>query len=875
MKRDLDAPARGADLPGALYRSLVVILLLTLFGQLLFSAVLKSPTIDESNHLTRGYAYLKTGDLRLSRDEGHPPLYNLTCALPLLLMRDLRLPTDRASWQAGFRNAFVVEFLFGEGLPLERVFLLGRLPVMLTTLLLAALAVRWAGELYGRPGALLTLLFCAFDPNLIAHGRLITTDVGVTFAYLLAAYVFARFARKPSVWRLLLSGLTLGIAEATKFSALVLIPMLGLLGLIECLRPASLLRWPGRPRVWGRAWLSGVLALVGAMVLMLVVAGATVWAVYGFEVGVPILPAGLGWLPDSLSLTAPAPVYVEGLLKTVAHASEAGHPTFLMGRRSTSGWWWYFPVAFALKTPVPTLIALVGALISLAWRRLRWGEVTLLLVPAIYFGLSMGSALNIGYRHLLPMLPFLWVFMGRLGPVVLGATADRDAARRERRALSWPRWAISGAAAALIGWLVVGSLWIAPDYLAFFNELAGGPREGWRFLADSNLDWGQELWALDAYLKERGPERVHLSWFGCTYPHLYGRDLEYRLLPSHFAYPYPSTAARSAYNPFYPEPGLYVIGATNLNGVGLAAGDVFARFRALEPMARIGHSLFVYEVAGRAGGGERWPTCISGLRFKDLAAETNAASLGRGPGAVKWFGHEASFVLPGAGEPAYVLPAAPLAFAPAWQAAFLGSAEIAHRQVGAVDAGGRTLPEATVYRLGRTEAETLGDLIVAAARDAPKSWSPATVFDESAEVHPLDGPAAFEFGLGLVGYVVPSGASVKPGETLELITVWRSRQELPAAASELRVFVHVMDAESRVWGGEDRLDLHPPTWERDDLLVQYHRVPLPGDVPAGTYGLEVGVYAPITMRRLALYAGPDDPQPVSDRVLLAPITVVD
>ena len=149
------------------------------------------------------------------------------------------------------------------------------------------------------------------------------------------------------------------------------------------------------------------------------------------------------------------------------------------------------------------------------------------------------------------------------------------------------------------------------------------------------------------------------------------------------------------------------------------------------------------------------------------------------------------------------------------------------------------------------------------------------VFDESAEMHPLDGPAAFEFGLDLVGYVVSSGASVKPGETLELITVWRPRDELPAAASELRVFVHVMDAQSRVWGGEDRLDLHPPTWERDDLLVQYHRMSLPGDVPAGEYALEVGVYAPITMKRLALYAGPDDPQPVSDRVLLAPITVVE
>jgi hypothetical protein len=97
MMRAPERSDRPRALSLGLYRVLVLTLLLILFAQLLFSAVKKSPTIDESNHLTRGYAYLKTGDLRLSRDEGHPPLYNLTCALPLLLLRDLDLPTHRAS----------------------------------------------------------------------------------------------------------------------------------------------------------------------------------------------------------------------------------------------------------------------------------------------------------------------------------------------------------------------------------------------------------------------------------------------------------------------------------------------------------------------------------------------------------------------------------------------------------------------------------------------------------------------------------------------------------------------------------------------------------------------------------------------------------
>ena len=180
-------------------RVLRVVLLLGLFAQLLFSAGLKSPTIDEPNHLTRGYAYLETGDLRLSRGEGHPPLFNLLCALPAFLLSNLSLPLHRASWAYGFRNAFAVEFIFGGTVPLDRLFFLSRLPVILTTLCLAALIARWASELYGPWGSLVSLILCVFDPNLIAHGRLTTTDMGLTFFVFLAVYVFWRFVHKPSL----------------------------------------------------------------------------------------------------------------------------------------------------------------------------------------------------------------------------------------------------------------------------------------------------------------------------------------------------------------------------------------------------------------------------------------------------------------------------------------------------------------------------------------------------------------------------------------------------------------------------------------------------------------------------------------------------
>jgi hypothetical protein len=855
-----------------LNRAAAVLLLLFLFGQLLFSARLSSPTIDEPNHLTRGYAYLKTGDLRLSRVAGHPPLFNLLCALPLALVHDLELPLDHASWQSGFRNAFVTEFIFGGSVPIDLVFFLGRLPVILTTLCLAALIARWANELYGAWGRMVALVLCVLDPNLLAHGQLVTTDAGLTFFFFLTAYLFWRFLRNPSVVRLLLTGVALGAAQGVKFSAILLLPLLGLLGLIAVVRASA---YPaGKPAIgWNLRWvwaafdagsqferpgrlrrlLSGVLALGVVMAALVLLAGLVLWTIYDFQFGRPS-----GW-----QVAVPAPDYVDGLLGTLIHTSETGHPAFLMGSRSVQGWWYYFPIAFALKTPLPTLIVLLCAGVSNAWKRPSAAEWALGLIPAVYGGLSMLSALNIGYRHLLPILPFLWVYAARLGPLL-----QRLFKKRKRR------WAVA-VPGALGLWLSVGTLRVAPDYLAFFNELAGGPDGGWRYLVDSNLDWGQELPALKAYLDRQGTSRVYLSWFGSTYPHLYGLDLDYRLLPSHFAYPYPADAAFSAYNPVYPPPGVYAICATNLQGVGLAAGDVFAGFRDVEPVARIGHSIFIYDVEDPAGASQPAslaPTCISGLRFKDLTDETTAVSLGRAPGPVKWFGHATSFVLPATGGPAYVLPSLPLDFAPDWQASFLSKARVIHRQDEVTDAAsGRHYPAATVYALDRDAAdEWLAD-VLAALYTGPVGWSSATTFGDGTAVHALSSPVSFDHGLQLIGYLPVSGKTLKPGQAFELITVWRPTAEMPAAVADLKAFVHLLDEQGQVRAGQDLLDLYPPTWEPGDVLIQYHRLTLPGDVAPGTYQLELGLYTSIQMKRLVIY---DGGHPVADRLLLQSIELV-
>ena len=826
-------------------RSSVVALLLILFAQALFSAGLKSPTVDEPNHLTRGYAYLKTGDLRLSRTTGHPPLLNLICALPLSLLPEIGSPRDYAGWEGGFLNAFATTFVFGNPVALDRLFFLGRLPVMCITLCLAALVARWAGELYGPWGSALALLFCALDPNLIAHGQLATTDVGVALAFTLAIYASWRFWRRPSLHAAALTGVATGLAQCVKFSAILLLPILGLLGLIEVWGVSRAARPPARSFTGRRmALASALLTLSWMMTAAIVLAGLTVWAVYGFHVGRPS-----GW-----AIAVPAPEYVEGL-RTILTRVSTPRPTFLMGQLLSKGRWYYFAVALLLKTPLPTLIAPpIALLLTVLSRRRRpfsWSEWPLLAVPLLYLGTSTQSTLNLGYRHLLPILPFLWICAGRLGALFPVPHGGQKA---------W--WPAAVAAGFLVAWLAAGTLGVAPHYLAYFNELAGGPDGGWRYLVDSNLDWGQDLYALKGYLARHAlpGQDVYLSWFGSTYPYLYDRELAYHPLPSHFSYPYAREAARSPYNPFHPAPGLYAISATNLQGLGLAAGDVFARFRTQEPIARIGHSIFVYQVT--ASSPAAGPTCISGLEIGGLSAETAAHSLGRGPGTVKWFDHTASFILPAADDVAYVLPTLPLGFAPDWQDTFQAVATTVHIQ--------GPDPAATVYALDRAAADRLLKAVSTSLSSTPLNWSTATRFDAGAEMHSLTVPVSFDHGLQLLGYRLPGRTRIGSGQTFELVSAWRATRAMPVSTGDLKAFVHLLDDQSQVQGGEDRLDLAPLTWEPGDVVIQVHRLQVPANARPGTYQVEIGLYLPGTMQRLAIYQGD---APVADRLLLQPVQV--
>jgi len=553
-------------------RWLTVGLLWLAFALMLTSAVDKSPTLDEGNHIARGAAFLGTGDPRLSLE--HPPLVNTLSALPAHLLLDLRLPLDMW-WEAGEWYHFADNFLWRENDNFEQIVFLARLPIMGLGLLLAALAFRWASTLGGTRAGALALALVTLDPNLLAHARLSTTDLGGTFFVFLAAYALWRYTQSPGRSRLVMAGVALGLAFSAKMSAALFGPFLALTLIAD-----ALVTGPERLRRALRR--AAGLAVIAGLALF------TVWALYGFETG-PLDPGGV---------TLPAPTYVRGV-RAILTKSASKSPNYLLGEINDQGWWYYFPIALLVKTPLPTL-----ALWSLGFWRARsrrpsrrpgHAALFLLLPPALYFLTTLSSNLNIGYRHLLPILPFLAVFaaQGANTPPRPTPHTSRFTFYVLRFTFHVSRFTHHVLPSILVVWLALNTLFIYPHFLAFFNAIAGGPDNGWRVLVDSNIDWGQDLEGLKAYMDDHQIERVKLSWFGSAYPERYG--IAHDPLPGVGFPSYFDLWSDPPFDRNNPEPGVYAISVTNLVGSVFPDHEIYAWFREREPAAKVGYSIFIYE----------------------------------------------------------------------------------------------------------------------------------------------------------------------------------------------------------------------------------------------------------------------------------------
>ena len=533
-----------------------IFLLLLFVAQAIFFIRANSQTVDEAVHLAAGYSYLTTGDFRL--DPEHPPLIKELQALPVFL--GYRIPFDPVPQHWHDENSFIIghDFLYKSAIPADRILALARLvTLLLGGSLLAAIGL-WAYRLWGSGPAILAMSIACFDPNLLAHSSLVTTDVGVTLFFFLAVYLLWEYVNSPAWTRLVATGICIGLAVVSKYSGLLLIPIIVMIAgflFIGRDRPI-LLPLKGGPKLLKNK----LLETAAALLLIVFVAFLTIPPVYFFQ-------GFATWLSG---------------LQRLLNIMEEGRAAFSLGQYSHEGWWNYFLIVFLIKTPIWT-IALVLASLALykAGSALGWREAVFLLAPVIlFFAVTTQSKLAIGVRHILPVYPFLFVLTSRLATIRLRRT--------------WLAPLLIGTQVLLTA---ISSLRVAPHQLAYFNESVGGPEQGYRYLSDSNLDWGQDLKGLKAYMEKERLPILYLSYFGPAPPSYYGIRYQYVAGTGNLEWSRPGDKV----SPGAPRK-LLAISVYNLQDVSTANNPLFRWLWMRQPVAKIGYSIFIYDLTDDRDG---------------------------------------------------------------------------------------------------------------------------------------------------------------------------------------------------------------------------------------------------------------------------------
>ncbi len=378
----------------------------------------------------------------------------------------------------------------------------------------------------------------------------------------------------------MLKAVTLGLAFAV--ALLLKLSCLLLVGVILLCAAIDVLRAGGQPRLRLVARLAFGLSAACITAMLVINLG------YGF--------AGLGRSLQDVELKSggaiaaikafypwlciplPAP-FLSGLDLAMTGRDSVRTPYYLAGTFSETGWWYYHLVAFALKTPLPILLASVFVLASVPFRRPRGRNEHCLAIAALAVFVVNGvfNPLNIGVRHVLAAEPLLLVLISPL-------FADPIA-----RFLSGPaRFAVTARAAASVfalAWLVTGTLRVSPRYLQYFNEAAGGPANGHVWLTDSNVDWGQDLIRLSRYMKEQHLPSVALAYMGTVHPWVYGIQFTPLTRDSHG----PAVISASTLSG-----STYAIWSESDRHVGPPA-DGYAWLRSIRPARRIG-AMFLFEL---------------------------------------------------------------------------------------------------------------------------------------------------------------------------------------------------------------------------------------------------------------------------------------
>lgn len=565
-----------ADLAELLSAALLTVMALQMFAVI----SRKSITLDEVVMIPSAYYHLAAGDSRFTNE--HPPLAKLMAAVPLLFIQpnEPQLPgaafassEDKWAYQMGFWDKNPAAF--------QTISFWTRVPLIILTIALGLLIFRFARELFGARAAVLAVALFSLEPTVLAHGRVVQTDVPAAFGYLLLFMALFHYV-KSRTWRgATWLGVAAGIAILAKFSMLLAGPVLTVFFLVLIWRASRgqnrrlLVRHAGLVAV--AAWLT-INAAYFLQYRRFAEADAQ-WIQTTF-------PAGGGsivWAASALSHLLPID-FVLGVLFQFWH-NDVGHTAGFLGMYSRRGWWYYFPIAFALKTTLPFLLL---SLASVAWGLNQWlrkkdRRFLWLLVPfALYTIFVLFSHIDIGVRYYLPAYPLLFILGGALLDQLIRFQAGRRAGAL--------------AAVVLLGWTAIEAGRAYPNHMSYMNQLAGRAPHWW-YLSDSNVEWGDEVRPLAAYLRERGETKVRGAFLGgyFTLRH-YGVDYDdaVTLKPAHSAPRYMAVGASFLNGSTVP--------AMTLDGHWLTETErvnFFDAYRHRTPEAVFGDSIYLYREDGR------------------------------------------------------------------------------------------------------------------------------------------------------------------------------------------------------------------------------------------------------------------------------------
>lgn len=538
----------------------------------------KSIAIDEVVMIPAAYYHLGAGNYQLVNE--HPALAKIVAGLPLLFVQPnevrpdqiLHTPgTTEAKWET---QAAIWDNNFDR---FETLSFWPRAAMIFLALALGILIFRFGRELFGDRAAVIAVGLFALEPTFLAHGRVVQTDVPAALGYLLFFVALYYFNREPTLRRAVWLGAATAVAVLAKFSMLLVGPVLVPFFVFKLWRPGSI----GRRRIL-------TLAALVLLVTVVVINGA-----YFFQ-RPALMPGEIAWVNDpTIALTrfdSSAVTFfsfwlpkdfVLGILFQLRHNS-SGHWAGFLGMHSQKGWWYYFPVAFALKATLPFLLL---SLTALAWaiyqtfRRRVWFYLWLIVPFVLYTVFVLFSHINIGVRYYLPAYPFLII----LGAGLLDQLLKSTRARTVAVVLT----------VALLGWVAIEAVRAFPHHMSYMNQLASGAPPWW-YLSDSNVEWGDDSRLLAQELHARGETRVtDATLGGWATLRFYGID---RVDP---------LAATPPENP----PRYIAIGASYLNGstIPFPPGpnvtdtdrvNFFSEYRQRVPEAVIGGSIYLYRQTG-------------------------------------------------------------------------------------------------------------------------------------------------------------------------------------------------------------------------------------------------------------------------------------